>query len=107
MVGSRAVHGSVRVGFGLNPDSTRSGRVEQKWTRNRPPTTTGQVGRAEGSEWSGRSSLMMSNGERRRRSLFVNLSWRPTGSNGLSPDLSRSEPNLTKNSRIYVDISQI
>ena len=73
-IGSRAVHGSVRVGFGLNPDSTRSSRVEQKRTRNRPLTTTGRVGRAQGSKRSGQSSLMMSDGERRRRSLFVNLS---------------------------------
>ena len=59
----RAVHGSVRVGFGLNPDSTRSGRVEQKQTRNQLPTTTGRVGQAQGSERSGRSSPMMSDGE--------------------------------------------
>ena len=40
----RGVHGSSRVGFVPNPDSTRSGRVGENQTRNRPPITTGRVG---------------------------------------------------------------
>ena len=94
-----------RVSFGLNSNSTRSGQQEQAC--NLPPTTTGWVGRALGSEWSVWSSLMMSDGGRRRRFIFVNLGWRPTESNGISLNLSRLEPNLIKNSRIWVDLSQI
>ncbi|KAK7815820.1 hypothetical protein CFP56_001109 [Quercus suber] len=45
---------------------TRLDWVEQKHTRNRPPTTTGWVGWAQGGEWSGWSSLMMSDDGRRR-----------------------------------------
>ena len=63
-----------RVGFVPNPDSTRSDRVEQKHTRNQPPTTTGRIGRAQGGERSGRSSPMMSVGGRRRSSFFADLS---------------------------------
>ena len=33
-----------RVGFGLNPNSTRSSQVEGEGTRNQPRTNTGQVG---------------------------------------------------------------
>ena len=37
ITGSRAVHGSVRVGFVPNPEPTRRNRVTKKCTRRRPP----------------------------------------------------------------------
>ena len=40
----RGVHGSVRVGFLPNPDSTRMWRVNKKLTRNRPGDLVGFFG---------------------------------------------------------------
>ena len=36
MVGGRAVHGLVRIGFGVNLQPTQLDWVYEKWTRNRP-----------------------------------------------------------------------
>ena len=44
MVGCRGVHGSGRVGFVPNPDSTRMWRVNKKLTRNRPGDLVGFFG---------------------------------------------------------------
>ena len=33
---SKAVHGSGRIGFGVNPHSSQLNRVNGNWTRNRP-----------------------------------------------------------------------
>ena len=41
---TRGVHGSVRVGFVPNPDSTRMWRVNKKLTRNRPGDLVGFFG---------------------------------------------------------------
>ena len=59
----RGVHGSGRVGFVPNPDSTRSGRVGENQTRNGPPITTGRVG----SDSKKRSVGSVEIDERRRR----------------------------------------
>ena len=53
---SRAVHGSVRVGFVPNPQPTRSDRVEKFQTRRRPRKATGRVGSDSG----GRRSELIS-----------------------------------------------
>ena len=47
---SRADHGSIQVKFGLNLDSTCSGRVGEEQTRNWPLITTGRVG-SDSKKW--------------------------------------------------------
>ena len=64
----RGVHGSVRVGFVPNPDSTRSGRVGENQTRNRPLITTGRVG----SDSKKRSVDSVETDERRRQRRRTN-----------------------------------
>ena len=44
MVRSRAIHGSGRVGFGPNPNSTRRCRVEGRGTWTQPSEKIGLVG---------------------------------------------------------------
>ena len=40
----KGVHGSGQVEYMPNPDSTRLGRVNKKWTRNRPGDLVGFFG---------------------------------------------------------------
>ena len=49
---SRAVHGSVRVGFVTNPQSTPSDWVEKFQTHCRPRKATGRVGSGSDGRWS-------------------------------------------------------
>ena len=80
----RGVHRSVRVGFVPNPDSTRSSRVGENQTRNRPPITTGRVG----SDSKKRSVGSVETDERRRQAE----------KNEPSSDLVGGERNLTDQS---------
>ena len=68
ILSTRGVHGSGRVRFVPNPDSTRSGRVEENQTRNRPPITTGRVG----SDYKKRSVGSVETDERQRQRRRTN-----------------------------------
>ena len=66
----RGVHGSDRLGFGLNPKSTRLYRVEGRRTRRRPRKTTSRVGSGSG----GRRLDPTQSKDRKQRRNLVQIS---------------------------------
>ena len=88
---TRAVHGSVQVGFVPNPEPTRKNWVNGLTTCRRPSTTSGRVGSVFGRQRSGRSASIWV--------WIIESSPDQAQNHHIKPRFERKSRDLSKNQR--------